>query len=210
MSLKSLKRVFRQAAAEYLIKEKYTNPSKIAINGGSNGGFLVGACCNQRPDLYACAIPQVGVMDMLRFHKFTIGYAWIADYGSADASEPEFKNLHKLSPIHNVKPPAEGVQYPAILVTTGDHDDRVYQYRIAILVTTGDHDDRVVPLHSFKYAATLQYNLKGVAAQKRPLLIRIETKAGHGAGKPTSKVIEEVRDIYAFIGASTNTECIRD
>ena len=178
------------AAAEFLIREGYTNPSKIAINGGSNGGFLVGACVNQRPDLFACAVPQVGVMDMLRFHRFTIGYAWCADFGCADKSEEEFKYLHALSPLHNIRPPP-GAQYPAVFVTTADHDDRV------------------VPLHSFKYAAQLQYAFEGHAPQTRPLLIRIETKAGHGAGKPTAKIIEEIADIYAFIGDQTKTPCNR-
>lgn len=159
-------------AAEYLIKEKYTNNQKIAIRGGSNGGLLVGAVMTQRPDLFKVAIPQVGVMDMLRYHKFTIGYAWAVEYGSSDNKE-DFNYLYKYSPVHNLKP---GVSYPATLVTTADHDDRV------------------VPAHSFKFAATLQEAQAGVA----PTLIRIESKAGHGAGKPVSKQIEEAADIWSF------------
>ncbi len=160
------------AAAEYLIKEKYTEAKKIAIQGGSNGGLLVGACMTQRPDLFGVALPQVGVMDMLRYHKFTIGWAWETDYGSSD-SLAQFQNLIKYSPIHNVK---EGVCYPATLVTTADHDDRV------------------VPAHSFKFIAELQ------AKQKcdNPVLIRIETMAGHGAGKSTAKIIQEAADMWAF------------
>jgi len=161
------------AAAEFLIKEKYTQPSKLAIQGGSNGGLLVGAVLNQRPELFGAALPAVGVMDMLRFHKFTIGRAWTSDYGSADNAE-EFKALFAYSPLHNLK---KGTKYPAVMVTTADHDDRV------------------VPAHSFKYAATLQEMQGGDA----PVLIRIETKAGHGAGKPTAKVIEEAADIYGFL-----------
>ncbi|MCU0453851.1 MAG: prolyl oligopeptidase family serine peptidase [Bacteroidetes bacterium] len=159
------------AAAEYLIQRRYTSAERLAIQGGSNGGLLVGAVVNQRPDLYRVALPAVGVMDMLRFHKFTIGWAWTRDYGSSDDPE-QFKALLAYSPIHNVKPAA----YPATLVTTADHDDRV------------------VPAHSFKYIATLQENQRGPL----PVLIRIETKAGHGGGKPTSKIIEETADIYAF------------
>ncbi|HLM01488.1 MAG TPA: prolyl oligopeptidase family serine peptidase [Pyrinomonadaceae bacterium] len=160
-------------AAEWLIAGKYTQPSKLAISGGSNGGLLVGAVLNQRPDLFAAALPAVGVMDMLRFHRFTIGRAWISDYGSADNAE-EFRALYAYSPLHNIK---KGAKYPAVLVTTADHDDRV------------------VPAHSFKYAATLQEMQGGDA----PVLIRIETKAGHGAGKPTAKIIEEQADIYGFL-----------
>ena len=162
------------AAAEYLIAEKYTNKEKIAIVGGSNGGLLVGACMTQRPDLFRVAIPQVGVMDMLRYHKFTIGWNWAPDYGTSADSKEMFDYLKGYSPLHNLK---EGVEYPATLVTTADHDDRV------------------VPAHSFKFAATLQHCHKG----NRPVLIRIDTKAGHGGGKPLSKVLEEQADIYAFI-----------
>lgn len=160
-------------AAEYLIAEKYTNPSKLAIKGGSNGGLLVGAAMTQRPDLFAVALPAVGVMDMLRFQKFTVGKGWVPEYGSADSSKTQFEYLHAYSPLHNLK---DGTDYPATMITTGDHDDRV------------------VPAHSFKYAARLQEAQAGDA----PVLIRIETDAGHGAGKPISKVIEEQADIWAF------------
>jgi len=159
-------------AAEYLITERYTNSNKLAIRGGSNGGLLIGAAMTQRPELFKVAIPQVGVMDMLRYHKFTIGYAWAVEYGSSDKKE-QFDYLYKYSPLHNLK---EGVNYPATLITTADHDDRV------------------VPAHSFKYAARLQEVNKG----NNPVLIRIETKAGHGAGKPVSKQIEEAADIWSF------------
>jgi prolyl oligopeptidase len=161
------------AAAEWLIANRYTAPDKLAIGGGSNGGLLVGACMIQRPELFAAALPAVGVMDMLRFHKFTIGWAWTSDYGSAENPE-EFKALHAYSPLHNLK---AGTAYPATLVTTADHDDRV------------------VPAHSFKFAAALQEAHGG----EKPVLIRIETKAGHGAGKPTSKIIEETADRWAFL-----------
>jgi len=161
------------AAAEYLIENKYTQPSKLAISGGSNGGLLVGAVLNQRPELFGAALPAVGVMDMLRFHKFTIGRAWVSDYGSSENPD-EFKALYAYSPIHNIR---RDVKYPAVLVTTADHDDRV------------------VPAHSFKYAATLQASQTGEA----PVLIRIETNAGHGAGKPTSKQIDEAADVYGFL-----------
>ena len=160
-------------AAEYLIKEKYTQPSKLAIQGGSNGGLLVGAVLNQRPDLFGAALPAVGVMDMLRFNQFTAGRYWTSDYGSPQNAE-EFKALYAYSPIHNIK---AGTKYPATMITTADHDDRV------------------VPAHSFKYAATIQEAQAGDA----PVLIRIETKAGHGAGKPTAKIIEEQADIYGFL-----------
>lgn len=161
------------SAAEWLIANKYTSSEKLAIQGGSNGGLLVGAVLNQRPDLFGAALPAVGVMDMLRFHKFTIGWAWTSDYGSSENPE-EFKSLYAYSPIHNIR---NGTKYPAVMVTTADHDDRV------------------VPAHSFKYAATLQAAQAGDA----PVLIRIETDAGHGAGKPTSKIIEELADTYAFL-----------
>lgn len=161
------------AAAEYLIKEKYTNPSKIAISGGSNGGLLVGACMTQRPDLFKVALPAVGVLDMLRYHKFTVGWGWAVEYGSSD-KQADFDYLIKYSPLHNLK---TGVNYPATLITTADHDDRV------------------VPAHSFKFAAALQEKYKG----DNPMLIRIETKAGHGAGKPTTKLIEEAADVWSFV-----------
>ncbi|MEB3182233.1 MAG: prolyl oligopeptidase family serine peptidase [Nostocaceae cyanobacterium] len=160
-------------AGEWLIAHGYTSPSKLAIGGGSNGGLLVGACMTQRPNLFAAALPAVGVMDMLRFHKFTIGWAWCSEYGSADNPE-EFTALYAYSPLHNLKP---GTAYPATLITTADHDDRV------------------VPAHSFKFAAALQ----AAHAGDKPVLIRIETKAGHGAGKPTGKIIEEIADRWAFL-----------
>lgn len=162
------------AAAEWLIENRYTAPNKLAIAGGSNGGLLVGASMSQRPDLFGAALPAVGVLDMLRFHKFTIGWAWTSDYGSPE-DEDEFKALYAYSPYHNLKP---DVRYPATLITTGDHDDRV------------------VPAHSFKFAARLQ---EYQAQDGPPTLIRIETKAGHGAGKPTSKKIEEAADRLAFL-----------
>jgi prolyl oligopeptidase len=159
------------AAAEWLIANKYTSTPRLAIQGGSNGGLLVGAVMNQRPELFGVAIPQVGVMDMLRFHKFTIGWNWAADYGSSDNAD-EFKALKAYSPLHNIK---KGVKYPATLITTADHDDRV------------------VPAHSFKYAATLQE----LASKETPILIRIDTKSGHGASNLT-KSLETTGDIYAF------------
>ena len=161
------------AAAEWLIANKYTSTPKLAISGRSNGGLLVGATLNQRPDLFGAALPAVGVMDMLRFHKFTIGWAWTVDYGSPDNVE-EFPALRSYSPLHNIKP---GVKYPPTLITTADHDDRV------------------VSGHSFKYAAALQQAQAGSA----PILIRVDVKAGHGAGKPTAKLIEELADTYAFL-----------
>jgi prolyl oligopeptidase len=160
-------------AAEWLVNNKVTSPNKLAIGGGSNGGLLVGAAMTQRPELFGAAIPQVGVMDMLRFHKFTIGWAWTSDYGSSENAD-EFKALVKYSPLHNLKP---GTCYPATMITTADHDDRV------------------VPAHSFKFAATAQADQAG----GNPVIIRIDTKAGHGAGKPTSKQIEEVADRWGFL-----------
>ena len=162
------------AAAEWLIANGYTSSEKLAIVGGSNGGLLVGACMTQRPELFAVAIPRVGVMDMLRYHKFTIGWNWAPDYGTSEDSEEMFKYLYGYSPLHNLKP---GTKYPATLVTTADHDDRV------------------VPAHSFKFAATLQECNAG----DKPQLIRIDSKAGHGGGKPLAKVLEEQADIYSFI-----------
>src|SRR5690554_4246298 len=160
-------------AAEYLIDEKYTSSKKLAIKGGSNGGLLVGAAMTQRPDLFAVALPAVGVMDMLRFQKFTVGKGWVPEYGSADSSKTEFEYLYAYSPLHNLK---DGTHYPATMITTGDHDDRV------------------VPAHSFKFAARLQEAHDG----DTPVLIRIEIDAGHGAGKPISKIIEEQADLWAF------------
>ncbi len=160
------------SAAEYLISEKYTSSEKLAIQGGSNGGLLIGAVTNQRPELFKVALPAVGVLDMLRYHMFTIGSAWATDYGLS-TNEEQFNYLYKYSPLHNIK---ENTSFPAVLVITGDHDDRV------------------VPAHSFKYIATLQEKHSGT----NPVMIRIETKAGHGAGKPTKKLIEEAADIYSF------------
>ncbi|MCF8299197.1 MAG: prolyl oligopeptidase family serine peptidase [Saprospiraceae bacterium] len=162
------------AAAEYLIAEKYTKSEKLAIRGGSNGGLLVGACMCQRPELFKVALPAVGVMDMLRYHKFTIGFHWANDYGTSDDSKEMFEYLYKYSPLHALK---EGTSYPATLITTADHDDRV------------------VPAHSFKFAARLQECHVG----ENPVLIRIESKAGHSAGKPTEMVIEEYTDMWSFV-----------
>jgi len=168
------------AAAEFLIEKKYTQSDKLAIAGGSNGGLLVGACMTQRPNLFAVAFPAVGVLDMLRYHKFTIGYAWAVEYGSSDELE-HFDNLLSYSPLHNLK---KGTNYPSTMVTTGDHDDRV------------------VPAHSFKFAAALQEAHAG----ENPVCIRIATNAGHGAGKPTSKIIEEQADQWAFFFYNTNSK----
>jgi prolyl oligopeptidase len=160
------------AAAEYLIGEGYTHKKRLVVGGRSNGGLLIGACLTQRPDLFGVCLPNVGVMDMLRFHKFTIGWAWVSDYGSPDDPE-DFKAIRAYSPYHNIR---EGVNYPPTLVMTGDHDDRVF------------------PAHSFKFGAALQKAQAGEA----PILIRIETRAGHGAGKPTAKLIEEFSDMWTF------------
>ena len=168
------------AAAEYLINNNYTSPERLAIFGGSNGGTLVGAVMNQRPELFKVAFPLVGVMDMLRYHKFTIGWAWTSEYGSSD-NEDEFKYIYKYSPLHNIK---EGINYPATMVTTADHDDRVF------------------PAHSFKYAATLQEKQSG----SNPVLIRIETQVGHGAGTSTSKSIEFYTDLWSFMFYNMNLE----
>jgi prolyl oligopeptidase len=160
------------AAGEYLVSNDYTSSDRLAIFGGSNGGLLVGAVTNQRPELFTVAMPAVGVMDMLRFHKFTIGRYWVTDYGSSEDPE-QFQYLYTYSPLHNI---SEEADYPAVFVTTADHDDRV------------------VPAHSFKYIASLQEKYKG----DNPVLIRIETDAGHGAGKPISKTIDEYADRWAF------------
>jgi prolyl oligopeptidase len=168
------------AAAEWLIANKYTSSNKLAIQGGSNGGLLVGAVANQRPELFRAVIEQAGVMDMLRFQKFTIGWNWIADYGSAEANEAEFKALYAYSPIHNIK---MGAKYPSTLITTADHDDRV------------------VPAHNYKYAAALQAGQGG----PNPILIRIDTKSAHGASN-TTKAIEQTRDIYAFLFENLGVE----
>lgn len=162
------------AAAEYLVREKYTSADHLAIQGGSNGGLLVGACMTQRPDLFGACLPAVGVMDMLRFHQFTAGRFWVDDYGSAEGSAEEFAALRAYSPYHNIE---DGKEYPPTMVTTADTDDRV------------------VPGHSFKFAARLQEAQSG----SNPVLIRIETKAGHGAGKPTAKIIEEYADQWSFL-----------
>jgi len=166
------------AAGEWLISNGYTSSKHLAIQGGSNGGLLVGACMTQRPDLFAACLPAVGVMDMLRFQEFTAGRYWVDDYGSSQASREEFDALFAYSPYHNIQ---DGVEYPATMVTTADTDDRV------------------VPGHSFKFAARLQAAHQG----DNPVLIRIETKAGHGAGKPTAKIIEEAADQWAFIAKQT-------
>jgi prolyl oligopeptidase len=161
------------AAAEWLVENRYTSTPRLAIGGRSNGGLLVGACMTQRPDLFGACLPVVGVLDMLRFHKFTIGWAWTSDYGSPEDAD-EFQALLAYSPYHAVK---NGVHYPPTLVATGDHDDRVF------------------PAHSFKFAAALQAAQSGPG----PVLIRIETDAGHGMGKPTGKLIEEAADQWAFV-----------
>ncbi|HFS66872.1 MAG TPA: S9 family peptidase, partial [Flavobacteriia bacterium] len=161
------------AAAEYLIDKKYTSPNYLAIHGRSNGGLLVGAVMTQKPDLFKVALPSVGVLDMLRYHTFTAGAGWAYDYGTAEQSKEMFTYLKNYSPIHNVK---KGTKYPATLIQTGDHDDRV------------------VPAHSFKFAAQLQDKNES----DNPILIRIETNAGHGAGTPISKIIDQYADMLAF------------
>jgi len=168
------------AAAEWLIANRVTSKDRLAIHGGSNGGLLVGACITQRPDLFGAALPAVGVMDMVRFHKFTIGWAWKSDYGDPEVAD-DFRTLYAYSPLHNIRP---GIAYPPTLITTSDHDDRV------------------VPCHSFKFAAALQSAQSGDA----PVLIRIETSAGHGAGKPTTKIIQEVADQWAFLVEALNID----
>jgi prolyl oligopeptidase len=168
------------SAAEWLIANGYTSTPKLAISGRSNGGLLIGAVLNQRPELFGAALPAVGVMDMLRFHKFTIGWAWTVDYGSPDNPQ-DFAYLRAYSPLHNIKP---GVKYPPTLITTADHDDRV------------------VSGHSFKYAAALQHAQEGPA----PILIRVDVEAGHGAGKPTAKLIEETADVFAFLDKALGRE----
>ena len=162
------------SAAEYLIEKGYTSSKKLAIDGGSNGGLLVGACMTQRPGLYAVAVPEVGVLDMLRYNQFTIGWSWTSDYGNSQESKEMFEYLKGYSPLHNIKP---GTNYPATLIMTGDHDDRV------------------VPAHSFKFAATLQ----AANAGTNPTIIRIDSKAGHGAGKPIGKVIDAQTDMWSFV-----------
>ncbi|BFI40336.1 prolyl oligopeptidase [Marchantia polymorpha subsp. ruderalis] len=188
-----------QACAEYLISEGYTQPKKLCIEGGSNGGLLVAACVNQRPELYGCALAHVGVMDMLRFHKFTIGHAWTSDYGCSDKAE-DFEWLVKYSPLHNVRRPWEGaqngrnnVQYPAMMLLTADHDDRV------------------VPLHSLKLLATLQYELckkDANSPQTNYIIARIDSKAGHGAGRPTQKIIDQTSDAFSFFAMVTEAPWI--
>jgi prolyl oligopeptidase len=168
------------AAAETLIAEKWTSPQRLAVHGRSNGGLLIGAVVEQRPELFAAAVPQVGVMDMLRFRDFTVGKGWESDYGSVD-DPGEFKALLAYSPYHNVR---EGVSYPPMLILTGDHDDRVY------------------PAHSFKFAAAMQH----ADPAGKPILIRIDLRAGHGSGKPTAKLIEEFADIYAFMLHAMNED----
>ncbi|XP_061392707.1 prolyl endopeptidase-like [Musca vetustissima] len=179
-----------QAAAEYLVTNNYTTKDRLAIQGGSNGGLLIGACINQRPDLFGAAIARVGVMDMLRFHKFTIGFAWCSEFGNPDKKE-HFDNILKYSPLHNVHiPTTENEEYPATLVTTADHDDRVS------------------PLHSLKFVAALQDAVRNSEYQKKPIMLRVYSNAGHGEGTPTSKIIEENTDMFVFILKTLNIEKI--
>ncbi|XP_010539814.1 PREDICTED: prolyl endopeptidase-like isoform X2 [Tarenaya hassleriana] len=187
------------SGAEYLVTAGYTQPGKLCIEGGSNGGLLIGACINQRPDLFGCALAHVGVMDMLRFHKFTIGHAWTSEYGCSD-KEDEFHWLIKYSPLHNVKRPWEEQRT----------DSRLVQYPPTMLLTA-DHDDRVVPLHSLKFLATMQYELcmsLDESPQTNPIVGRIEVKAGHGAGRSTQKMIEEAADRYAFMAKTLGASWI--
>jgi prolyl oligopeptidase len=165
------------ACAEWLIANRYTSTPKLAIDGGSNGGLLVAACLTQRPELYGAVICEVPVIDMLRFHKFTVGHFWVPEYGNAEADPEHFRFMYAYSPLHNVR---ASVNWPPILITSADSDDRV------------------VPAHAKKFAATLQATQSGVP-DEAPILLRVETKAGHGMGKPTSKVIDERADVYAFL-----------
>ncbi len=173
-----------QWGAKWLVAQGYTRPAKLAINGGSNGGLLVGACINQAPELFGCGIAEVGVLDMLRFHRFTIGHAWTSDYGNPEV-QADFEVLLRYSPLHNVR---ADTSYPAVLLLTGDHDDRV------------------VPLHSLKLLATLQHVVGGGGGQAVPIMGRIETKAGHGAGKSTAQRIEEATDKFAYLGLVLDAE----
>eukprot|EP00920_Eleutheroschizon_duboscqi_P019861 GHVT01047616.1.p2 GENE.GHVT01047616.1~~GHVT01047616.1.p2 ORF type:complete len:336 (+),score=38.67 GHVT01047616.1:1665-2672(+) len=177
-------------AAKYLIEEKFTRPEKLVIEGGSNGGLLVGACINQHPDTFGAAIAHVPVMDVLRFHKFTIGAAWKSDFGDPEKKE-DFKAIIKYSPLHNInKHNIPGAQYPATLIATADHDDRVS------------------PLHSLKFIAELQHQVGTSPSQTNPLLVRVDTKSGHGAGKPTKKILEEAADIQGFVARAINLEWV--
>lgn len=193
-----------QAAATCLVdKLGYTDSNNLAIEGGSNGGLLVGACCNQRPDLFRCGIAHVGVMDMLKFHKFTIGYAWISDYGSSEIEDnkKQFDYLYDYSPLHNIPDPKD---IKTNILGCGD----VNQYP-CFLALTADHDDRVVPLHSFKFMAELQYKYSKYKKQKNPLLIRIDVKAGHG-GSSLTKAIKNRADVYTFMAKCMNLTWVDD
>jgi len=168
------------AAGDYLVRKNYTNPNLLAIEGGSNGGLLMAVCAQQAPKLYGAVIAHVGVMDMLRFQKFTVGQAWVPEFGSSE-NKTEFESIIRYSPLHNLKPPTADWQYPAMMLLTADHDDRV------------------VPSHSLKYMAQLYHVVEKNPNQTHPLIIRIETQAGHGAGKPTSKKLDQAADIFAFL-----------